>query len=48
MKKIGYICRQCGEKFTADILEPGEAEEKRIRPARVSCPLCGSKAVERR
>lgn len=45
MKTVQFFCRNCGEKFTAQIYEKGEAEEKRVRPAPVRCPNCGSAAV---
>lgn len=41
-----FICRQCGHRFQAEVLEPGEAEERRIRPAPVRCPKCRSTNVE--
>jgi len=28
MKKQRFICQDCGEIFTVEIFEPGEAEEK--------------------
>ncbi|MCK4825119.1 hypothetical protein KA005_55740 [bacterium] len=46
MKKARFICRHCGNRFATDVLEPGEAEEKRIRPVPVRCPQCGSTNVE--
>ncbi len=47
MKKARFICRHCGTKFTTEVLEPGEAEEKRLQPVHVKCPQCGSIDVER-
>jgi len=38
MIKRKFICRHCGNRFVAEVLEPGEAEEKRIRPVPVRCP----------
>ena len=46
MKKQRFICQDCGEVFTVEILEPGEAEEKRIRPVPVKRPKCGSVNVK--
>jgi DNA-directed RNA polymerase subunit RPC12/RpoP len=46
--KVSFICRQCGEKFTAKIVEKGEAEEKRLRTSPVRCPRCQSTSIERR
>jgi len=46
MKKQRFICQNCGEVFTVEIFEPGEAEEKRIRPIPVKCPKCGSMNVK--
>jgi len=46
MKKQRYICQNCEEVFTVEIFEPGEAEEKRIRPVPVKCPKCGSPNVK--
>jgi len=47
MITVQFICKNCGEKFKAQIFEKGEAEEKIIRTAPVRCPNCGSAAVER-
>ena len=46
MKKQRFICQNCREVFTVEIFEPGEAEEKRIRPVPVKCPKCGSMSVK--
>ena len=46
MKKQRFICQDCGEVFTVEILEPGEAEEKRIKTTSVKCPKCGSTNVK--
>jgi len=46
MKKQKFICQDYGEVFTVEILEPEEAEEKRIRTAPVRCPKCGSTNVK--
>jgi len=46
MKKQRFICQDCEEVFTVEILESGEVEEKRIRTAPVSCPKCGSTNVK--
>jgi DNA-directed RNA polymerase subunit RPC12/RpoP len=45
--KVRFICRKCGCKFTADVLEKGEAEEKRVPTSPVRCPECGGTSVER-
>lgn len=47
MIKRQFICRDCGNKFVVEVFEPGEAEEKRIRPVPVRCPQCGSTDLER-
>lgn len=47
MIKRRFICKDCGESFATEVLEPGEAEEKGIRPAPVRCPNCGSTEIER-
>jgi DNA-directed RNA polymerase subunit RPC12/RpoP len=47
MIKRKFICKNCGERFVAKVLEPGEAEEKGIRSAPVRCPNCGSTEIER-
>jgi len=46
MKKQRFICQNCREVFEVEIFEPGEAEEKRIRPVPVKCPKCGSMNVK--
>lgn len=47
MITVRFICKNCGERFTAQILEKGEAEAKRMPTAPVRCPKCGSSAIER-
>lgn len=47
MIKREFRCINCGEKFVVEVLEPGEAEERRIRPAPVTCPNCRSTNVKR-
>ena len=42
-----FTCRNCGKKFVIDVLEPGEAEERRVRPVPVRCPQCGSTNLEK-
>jgi len=42
-----FVCRNCGYRFDADVLEEGEAEEKRMRPARLRCPKCNSAEIDR-
>jgi RNase P subunit RPR2 len=41
MKKKRFICDRCEESFVIEVLEPGEAEQKRLRPVAVRCPKCG-------
>ena len=41
-----YQCHKCGKLFEVDVLEPGEAEERRLRPVPVRCPECGSTQLE--
>jgi hypothetical protein len=47
MTKVKFICRHCGNKFTAEIFEKGEAEQKRVPRSPVQCPQCKSTAIER-
>jgi DNA-directed RNA polymerase subunit RPC12/RpoP len=47
MITVRFICKNCGEKFTAKIFEKGEAKEKRVPASPVQCPKCRSIAVER-
>jgi len=47
MKKVRFICRDCGYIFTADVFEPGEAEEKRLPIGPIRCQRCRSTSVER-
>jgi len=47
MIKREFRCMNCGEKFVVEVLEPGEAEERRIRPVPVTCPNCRSTNVKR-
>lgn len=46
MKEALFVCKQCGHQFVVKVLEPGEAEAKRITPSPVRCPECGG-GVER-
>jgi len=46
MKKQRFICQDCEEVFTVEILEPGEAKEKRINTTSVKCPKCGSTNIK--
>lgn len=41
------MCRKCGYKFEAEVLEEGEAKEKKIRPVPVQCPRCHGTDIER-
>ena len=45
MIKVRYICRNCGNKFTTETFEKGEAEEKRLPTAPIRCPKCRSTNV---
>ena len=47
MVKAKFICKKCGRKFTVEIFEEGEAQEKRFSGSLVRCPHCQSTAVER-
>ena len=40
MKKVRYVCKKCGYRFVAEVLEPGEAEEKRLSTRPVLCERC--------
>ena len=40
MVKRRFVCTECGNRFAVEVLEPGEAEEKRIGSAPVRCPEC--------
>jgi DNA-directed RNA polymerase subunit RPC12/RpoP len=47
MIKRQFICKNCGHKFTAEVFEKGEAEEKGLIAGAVRCPKCNSTSVER-
>lgn len=47
MKKQRFICRDCGCKFVVEVLEEGEAEERRLPTSPIRCKDCGSNAIER-
>lgn len=47
MIKRQFICKNCGHKFIAEVLEKGEAEEKGLIAGPVRCPKCNSTSVER-
>jgi DNA-directed RNA polymerase subunit RPC12/RpoP len=46
MTKKRFICERCEESFVIEVLEPGEAERKRIREAPIRCPRCGGPVRE--
>jgi hypothetical protein len=48
MITVRFICKNCGEGFTAPVFERGEAEAKRMPSSPVRCPKCNSTAIERR
>ncbi len=41
MVKKRFICDRCQETFVVEVLEPGEAQHKKVRPVPVRCPKCG-------
>lgn len=45
MDKKGFVCVSCEKTFVIEVLEPGEAEQKRIRPVPVRCPECGGPLI---
>lgn len=42
-----YLCTRCGKRFELEVLEPGEAEAKRLSSSPVTCPECHSRHLER-
>jgi transposase-like protein len=40
MKKVKFRCKKCGNTFVTEVLEPGEAEDRKVRAAPVCCPEC--------
>ncbi len=47
MMTVRFIYKNCGQKFTTQIFEKGEAGEKRKPTSPVRCPKCNSIEVER-
>jgi len=45
MVKKRFICHRCEKSFVVEVLEPGEAEAKNVRPVPVRCPDCGGPVV---
>jgi DNA-directed RNA polymerase subunit RPC12/RpoP len=45
MITVRFVCKNCGERFTTQIFEKGEAEEKRVPTGPTRCPKCGSTDV---
>ena len=41
MVRKRFVCERCEESFVVEVLEPGEADRKRVRPVPVRCPKCG-------
>lgn len=41
MKKMKFICKQCGYKFEKEIFEKGEARDKGLKSYPIRCPKCG-------
>ena len=40
MRRMKFICKNCGYKFEADVFEKGEAAEKRMPSSPIRCPKC--------
>ena len=47
MVKRQFVCKNCGNKFSVEVFEEGEADKKRLKGVPVSCPKCRSTNVER-
>lgn len=47
MKDAQFVCKRCGKFFVVPVLEPGEAEKRRVRSVPVQCPECNG-PVERK
>lgn len=47
MTKVQLVCKDCGQRTEAYVLDKGEAEEKRLRPQQARCPRCGSADLRR-
>ena len=47
MITVRFICKNCGERFTVQVFDTGEAEAKRMPTAPVQCPTCGSTQIVR-
>ena len=47
MVKRQFVCKKCGHRFTAEVFEKGEAEEKRKKAVPLSCSRCSNTQVER-
>lgn len=47
MKRVRLICRSCGHKFVAEVIEPEEVRERQVPTKPVRCEKCGSTSVER-
>jgi len=45
MKKRRFYCDRCQIDFEVEVVEPGEAEEKRLFTKPVACPKCGGTTV---
>jgi hypothetical protein len=48
MKRKRFICKDCGCKFEADIVEQDETRERNLCTLPVKCKHCGSQNVEER
>lgn len=45
MQKVTYVCLRCQSQFALNVLEPGEAEARRIMGVPPRCSSCGSHDV---
>jgi hypothetical protein len=45
MIKKFFVCVPCDKSFEIEIFEPGEAQEKRVNVAPVTCPICSSSNI---
>jgi hypothetical protein len=46
MQKVAYICLRCQREFELNVLEPGEAEARKVRGVPPKCSSCNCHDVE--
>lgn len=47
MEKVEFRCTLCGKTFVCEVVDPREAQQKRLATSPVRCPECKSTVLVR-